>query len=482
TILSKRSPQRQEEHRDNSSSSVLSKVGAAVTALATAIVSPRRALGKSHSPETRVASPAEKSGTARTISQQTSTHPEVKLAVSQQMQDDRPHGDGPLPESSVGPFRAASIPANEPAVKSRVLAGSEPPADPSPFVVPMAPRAPQPALGKRKVLGEIPISVTTGTVTQPDPVPSKHAFFDPNASFFNLNPLAESTSGPFPKPPQPFTEASKRTRYHQCIFFTPRKFPEDRRLFGLREKMDSFPFISDPRGVQLSSFALISRVKKIQVDKLPTCPVCLVDYQENDLIITLPCFHVYHKACTGPWLKSDEGCAMCRLSPLDLIHNTKALLAQVAEEKRQLNVLRQAASCSSCLKTSQTGDSAGFQAKILAENQSLVSFFAIHSAASTARRPTSIVLPSSLRAADFPLTVFSLHSIPFPGDLKGRNLCYNPLNGGALKCFFCHIPWACPVNSEPTDVYKYVLTEASANMDLLALSHRFTKSASLAHE
>ncbi|KAG5453830.1 hypothetical protein CSKR_109605 [Clonorchis sinensis] len=92
--------------------------------------------------------------------------------------------------------------------------------------------------------------------------------------------------------------------------------------------------LTDPRGVQLSSFALISRVKKIQVDKLPTCPVCLVDYQENDLIITLPCFHVYHKACTGPWLKSDEGCAMCRLSPLDLIHNTKALLAQVAEEKR----------------------------------------------------------------------------------------------------------------------------------------------------
>ncbi|OON21667.1 zinc finger, C3HC4 type, partial [Opisthorchis viverrini] len=92
--------------------------------------------------------------------------------------------------------------------------------------------------------------------------------------------------------------------------------------------------LTDSRGVQLSSFALISRVKKIQVDKLPTCPVCLVDYQENDLIITLPCFHVYHKACTGPWLKSDEGCAMCRLSPLDLIHNTKALLAQVAEEKR----------------------------------------------------------------------------------------------------------------------------------------------------
>ncbi|TGZ72123.1 hypothetical protein CRM22_002276 [Opisthorchis felineus] len=92
--------------------------------------------------------------------------------------------------------------------------------------------------------------------------------------------------------------------------------------------------LTDSRGVQLSSFAVISRVKKIQVDKLPTCPVCLVDYQENDLIITLPCFHVYHKACTGPWLKSDEGCAMCRTSPLDLIHNTKALLAQVAEEKR----------------------------------------------------------------------------------------------------------------------------------------------------
>ncbi|OON21668.1 hypothetical protein X801_02435, partial [Opisthorchis viverrini] len=213
TILSKRSPQRQEEHRDNSSSSVLSKVGAAVTALATAIVSPRRALGKIHSPEARVASPAEKSGNA--VSQQTSNHSAVRLAVSQQLQDDRLHGTGPLPEYSVGPFRAASIPTSEPPVNSKALAASEPPADPSPFVVPMAPRAPQPTLGKRKVLGEIPISVTTGTVTQPDPVPSKHAFFDPNASFFNLNPLAESTSGPFPKPPQPFTDASKRTRYDQ---------------------------------------------------------------------------------------------------------------------------------------------------------------------------------------------------------------------------------------------------------------------------
>ncbi|KAF6771152.1 hypothetical protein AHF37_10375 [Paragonimus kellicotti] len=79
----------------------------------------------------------------------------------------------------------------------------------------------------------------------------------------------------------------------------------------------------DIKGVRLSVYTLTTTVQNAQVDKLPICPICLVDYEEGDRIITLPCFHVYHKACVQSWLHSGEGCAMCRLAPFDLIQKTE---------------------------------------------------------------------------------------------------------------------------------------------------------------
>ncbi|KAF5399382.1 hypothetical protein PHET_07270 [Paragonimus heterotremus] len=79
----------------------------------------------------------------------------------------------------------------------------------------------------------------------------------------------------------------------------------------------------DIKGVRMSVYTLTTTVQHAQVDKLPICPICLVDYEEGDRIITLPCFHVYHKGCVQSWLHSGEGCAMCRLAPFDLIHKTE---------------------------------------------------------------------------------------------------------------------------------------------------------------
>ncbi|KAA3675401.1 uncharacterized protein DEA37_0014388 [Paragonimus westermani] len=79
----------------------------------------------------------------------------------------------------------------------------------------------------------------------------------------------------------------------------------------------------DIKGVRMSIYTLTTTVQNAQVDKLPICPICLMDYEEGDRIITLPCFHVYHKECVRSWLHSGEGCAMCRLAPFDLIKKTE---------------------------------------------------------------------------------------------------------------------------------------------------------------
>ncbi|CAI2738341.1 unnamed protein product [Dicrocoelium dendriticum] len=87
-----------------------------------------------------------------------------------------------------------------------------------------------------------------------------------------------------------------------------------------------FHFILDAHGIRLSVYSLTTTVERAQVNKLPTCPICLVDFEEGDTIITLPCFHIYHKNCVRPWLHSGDGCAMCRLTPLELLHDADKII------------------------------------------------------------------------------------------------------------------------------------------------------------
>ena len=41
------------------------------------------------------------------------------------------------------------------------------------------------------------------------------------------------------------------------------------------------------------------------------CPVCISRFGE-DMLITLPCFHVFHEECALPWLKQHLTCPECR--------------------------------------------------------------------------------------------------------------------------------------------------------------------------
>jgi len=42
------------------------------------------------------------------------------------------------------------------------------------------------------------------------------------------------------------------------------------------------------------------------------CMVCLMDYEPNDELRTLPCFHAYHKACIDKWLLENKKCPICK--------------------------------------------------------------------------------------------------------------------------------------------------------------------------
>ena len=48
--------------------------------------------------------------------------------------------------------------------------------------------------------------------------------------------------------------------------------------------------------------------------KAESCSICLLDYQENDQVIPLPCDekHVFHEECIKEWLKKNNCCPLCK--------------------------------------------------------------------------------------------------------------------------------------------------------------------------
>ncbi|MES1917796.1 MAG: hypothetical protein MHM6MM_009502, partial [Cercozoa sp. M6MM] len=47
-------------------------------------------------------------------------------------------------------------------------------------------------------------------------------------------------------------------------------------------------------------------------DDRRTCRVCLCEYEEGDMLKTLPCFHGFHSECIDPWLRNNPSCPVCK--------------------------------------------------------------------------------------------------------------------------------------------------------------------------
>ncbi|XP_060239516.1 E3 ubiquitin-protein ligase RNF181 isoform X3 [Meriones unguiculatus] len=42
------------------------------------------------------------------------------------------------------------------------------------------------------------------------------------------------------------------------------------------------------------------------------CPVCLLEFEEEETVIEMPCHHFFHSNCILPWLSKTNSCPLCR--------------------------------------------------------------------------------------------------------------------------------------------------------------------------
>lgn len=52
-----------------------------------------------------------------------------------------------------------------------------------------------------------------------------------------------------------------------------------------------------------------------------TCSICLMTYNDDDLIAVLPCIHFFHKDCVSQYLGSTRRCPICGDDIRDSRHN-----------------------------------------------------------------------------------------------------------------------------------------------------------------
>eukprot|EP00730_Choanoeca_flexa_P020248 TRINITY_DN9901_c1_g2_i1.p2 TRINITY_DN9901_c1_g2~~TRINITY_DN9901_c1_g2_i1.p2 ORF type:complete len:123 (+),score=8.66 TRINITY_DN9901_c1_g2_i1:679-1047(+) len=47
-----------------------------------------------------------------------------------------------------------------------------------------------------------------------------------------------------------------------------------------------------------------------------SCCICLEEFEQDDMLLTLPCGHSYHRSCIEPWLtRRQRTCPLCKRDP-----------------------------------------------------------------------------------------------------------------------------------------------------------------------
>jgi len=68
---------------------------------------------------------------------------------------------------------------------------------------------------------------------------------------------------------------------------------------------------ADEELLNLIELTNIKNLKDLSNDK-KDCIICLEEFKNGDEVITLPCFHLYHKECIKDWLKRNNLCPICK--------------------------------------------------------------------------------------------------------------------------------------------------------------------------
>lgn len=75
---------------------------------------------------------------------------------------------------------------------------------------------------------------------------------------------------------------------------------------------------------RLSEVACTTVVKQAQLGKLPECSICLNEFQLNDHLVTLICFHFFHTECFICWFRNNTHCPLCWINLAQNNENVKS--------------------------------------------------------------------------------------------------------------------------------------------------------------
>jgi len=128
-----------------------------------------------------------------------------------------------------------------------------------------------------------------------------------------------------------------RLRLQTLLSQLPENHPHRGALIGMEQRLANDPsgfhmqqFLAAMRGGEGAAPNAMHAANQSQIDQLPTsifesstisentntelltCRVCLSEYEDGDVLRTLPCFHRYHAECIDRWLVRDNKCPMCK--------------------------------------------------------------------------------------------------------------------------------------------------------------------------
>ncbi|ONM19545.1 E3 ubiquitin-protein ligase [Zea mays] len=71
--------------------------------------------------------------------------------------------------------------------------------------------------------------------------------------------------------------------------------------------------VSATSRTHLVGAAVVCRYRKEEAWNESTCPVCLADFDDGEVVRVLPeCMHYFHADCIDTWLRGSTSCPMCR--------------------------------------------------------------------------------------------------------------------------------------------------------------------------
>jgi len=60
-------------------------------------------------------------------------------------------------------------------------------------------------------------------------------------------------------------------------------------------------------------------------DELPTCSICLCEYELREKMLGLPCGHIYHESCIDAWTERHDRCPLCNYDLMETFKHSRSI-------------------------------------------------------------------------------------------------------------------------------------------------------------